>query len=246
MIRAILFDLGNTLLEYEARPFKELFRDATELLHGHLVSRGLELPDAARFAQSFDELFEREEAAAGAATHEVVIRTVTALLERTGVSPSSHDLPEMLYPFYEAMSQQVIVYPDTLGTLVQLRSAGYKLGLVANTIWPKEFHLRDLARYEMLSLFDTLIFSSDVGVAKPSPAIFHRALEALDIDASAAVFVGDDPKIDVDGGHHAGLRTILKFHPRHLKSGAAARPDARIDALKQLPALIDEWKPALA
>lgn len=246
MIRAILFDLGNTLLEYEARPFKELFRDATDLLHGHLVSRGRELPDAARFAESFDELFEREEAAAGGATHGVVMRSVAGLLERSGVEVTAAEMPEILYPFYEAMSQQVIVYPDTLGTLVQLRSAGLKLGLVANTIWPKEFHLRDLARHEMLSLFDTLVFSSDVGVEKPSAQIFHRALEALEIDASSAVFVGDDPHVDVKGGQNAGLRTVLKFHPRHAKAGSSARPDARVDALKQLPSLIEQWKPAMA
>ena len=49
----------------------------------------------------------------------------------------------------------------------------------------------------------------EVGFRKPHPAPFRRALEALDVSARAALFVGDDARWDVLGACAAGLRPLL-------------------------------------
>ena len=121
MIRAILFDLGNTLLEAEARPFRELFQDAAGLLHAGLTARHVELPDSRRFVGEFETIFDALEDRAGDADSATVRNSVTTLLDRYGVTLGSDELREALYPFYEALSQQVVEYPDTLRSLVELK-----------------------------------------------------------------------------------------------------------------------------
>jgi FMN phosphatase YigB (HAD superfamily) len=60
----------------------------------------------------------------------------------------------------------------------------------------------------LADLFDTVVLCSDVGAAKPEAAIFHRALERLEVPASRAVVVGDDEVLDIEGARAAGLRAI--------------------------------------
>jgi len=61
----------------------------------------------------------------------------------------------------------------------------------------------------------TIIDSHHVGVAKPDPAIFQLALEALAVDANEAIHVGDSVRFDVEGARAAGVRP-LHFDPFRL------------------------------
>ena len=246
MIRAILFDLGNTLLEYEARPSADLFHDVVTRLREQLVHEGTELPDEASLIREFDRVFVRLGAQDSGGSGSAVLESLAATLESAGVSRTFVELPAVVEACYRAVSAQVVVYPDTLSTLIELKQAGLRLGVVANTVWPKELHRRDLARFEMLSLFDGTWFSSDLGVAKPDPAIFARVLGELDVEAEEAIYVGDDPATDIAGAQAAGIRSVLKFHPLQSKLPRGVRPDAKVDALNRLPALVESWNPALA
>jgi putative hydrolase of the HAD superfamily len=79
-----------------------------------------------------------------------------------------------------------------------------------------------------------IVDSAVVGVAKPDPGIFTPALEALDVPAGRAVFVGDSLRYDVVGALAAGLR------PVHLDPyGLAGDDDVdRIGAVAELAAYL--------
>lgn len=78
-------------------------------------------------------------------------------------------------------------------------------------------------------------------VGKPSPEFFASVLRSLGVACSEAVVVGDDLEADVGGGQRAGLRGVLvrtgKFRQEDL-ARSAIRPDAVIDSVADLPALI--------
>jgi HAD superfamily hydrolase (TIGR01458 family) len=80
-------------------------------------------------------------------------------------------------------------------------------------------------------------------VGKPSRAYFEAALAELGAEAGEAVMVGDDIDADVGGGAAAGLRTVLvrtgKFREETL-AAAAARPDAVVDSIADVPAALRE------
>jgi putative hydrolase of the HAD superfamily len=93
--------------------------------------------------------------------------------------------------------------------LESLRSRGLRTGLVANS-WPDPARLlrRDIADAGLSDLLDVLVFSEEVGAFKPEPAIFRRALEQLEVDAIDAMFVGDRLDTDVQGAANVGMTTV--------------------------------------
>lgn len=61
-----------------------------------------------------------------------------------------------------------------------------------------------MARHDLT--FDAVVTSEEVGAYKPSPAMFARALDALSLDASEVMHVGDSLNADMRGAHAAGIR----------------------------------------
>ncbi len=97
-----------------------------------------------------------------------------------------------------------------------------------------------LARY-----FAAIVISCEVGVAKPDPRIFELALERIGADAHETVMVGDSLARDVAGAHAAGIRAV--WIDRHLWAGEEGpAPDARIEALSELPAALAGLAPRAA
>jgi HAD superfamily hydrolase (TIGR01549 family) len=124
-------------------------------------------------------------------------------------------------------SENFELYEDALPVLTRLRKHGLKIGLVSNTS-------RDLdafVRHHALDV-DAWISSGVHGKVKPSPTIFKAVLELLDVEASAAVMVGDSPDDDVAGAEAVGIRAFLID-----REGKHGRDDA-LPTLLALPAVI--------
>jgi putative hydrolase of the HAD superfamily len=65
------------------------------------------------------------------------------------------------------------------------------------------------------NLFDVMVFSCDVGVAKPDEKIYKIALEKLGVKPEECLFIGDDVKNDVGGPRKIGMKSFLinrKYH----------------------------------
>ena len=91
-----------------------------------------------------------------------------------------------------------------------------------------------LDRLGLLRFFDATIFSDEVEVAKPAPAIFERALEEFECAPDAAAFVGDQPVLDVLGPRSAGIWSV-QFES---VESDGIEPHARLSDLAELlPAL---------
>jgi FMN phosphatase YigB (HAD superfamily) len=98
-------------------------------------------------------------------------------------------------------------------------------------------NLRLLMRHHGIEeLFDVLVFSDELQLAKPDPRIFHAAARGLSVEAADCAFVGDNPHNDVAGALAAGMFAVqIGVKTR---DGVTAIPHARIDALAELiPAL---------
>jgi putative hydrolase of the HAD superfamily len=98
------------------------------------------------------------------------------------------------------------VFPDVMPSLSALRALECPLGIVSN------FDGRAVRILEGLNLapwFASITLSSQVGVTKPDPMIFHRALASHGTVAADACHVGDSPAEDCEGARAAGLRAVL-------------------------------------
>jgi putative hydrolase of the HAD superfamily len=102
-----------------------------------------------------------------------------------------------------------------------LRTEGYQLGLITNNVREGSAMWRSLVPVD--ELFDVVVDSSEVGMRKPNPAIYHHALELLgSVPPAQAVFLDDSPG-NVVGAQRAGLHAIL-----------VDEPDAAVTALNAL------------
>lgn len=94
------------------------------------------------------------------------------------------------------------LYEDVPSVLEELRRRRYRLGIVSN--W--DTRLRGIAAgLGLESWVDVIVISSVVGVRKPDPRIFQRALEAVGVAPREALHVGDLPEEDIEGARGAGL-----------------------------------------
>ena len=88
--------------------------------------------------------------------------------------------------------------------------------------------------------FETVFVSQEIGHNKPSKAYFDACFAAIPgFDREKAMIVGDSLSSDIKGGINAGIKTVW-VNPSHKDSGEI-RPDHEIEALHQLPALLEEY-----
>jgi len=102
-------------------------------------------------------------------------------------------------------------YEDTVPTLKELRSKGFKIGLVSNTSWgsPAILWREELDRLGLSRMVDGAVFCRDVGWRKPAKQIFEFALQKFNTTPQDCVFVGDNPRWDLMGPEAVGIAAIL-------------------------------------
>jgi putative hydrolase of the HAD superfamily len=110
-----------------------------------------------------------------------------------------------------ALLGDMTVHDPIVDHVRALREQGYKLALVTNNVREGAAAWRSLVPVD--ELFDVVIDSSEVGMRKPNPAIFHHALAELGgVAPDEAVFLDDTPG-NVEGARRAGLHAILVETP---------------------------------
>ena len=120
---------------------------------------------------------------------------------------------------------------------VQALSKKYRLFLVSNgTATVQHSRLTSAGLYPY---FEQVFVSQEIGFNKPDKAYFDRCFERIPgFDPKKALMVGDSLTSDIKGGINAGVRTVW-INPKHKDCGDI-RPDYQLDALSQLPELLEE------
>jgi putative hydrolase of the HAD superfamily len=135
--------------------------------------------------------------------------------------------------------------PDVTPVLLELRDRDIRVGVLSNTVWPREWHEEIFRRDGVLDLIDAAVYTSEIEWTKPSPRAFGAAMTALGVgDPAACVFVGDRPFDDIFGARQAGMRAVLLPHsqiPDYQSGHTDGEPDAVIQRLADLPARLAHW-----
>jgi putative hydrolase of the HAD superfamily len=250
IIQAVLFDLGGTLLHYEQPP-----DNTFELINGRALRAFLKVAvqHGARVADP--DLAVRAVARMAAALEAKAKRThysnqaetvVREGLEAVGVRVPDKVFDEAMQAYYEVISS--VVSPlegDTRDVLRRLSDQGRLLGVVSNTLWNPEVHDADLERFGLLEYLPVRVYSSRAGYIKPDERIFRQALDKFDVAPAEAVFVGDKIDVDIAGPQKIGMRGILLASPFRNETSDEVSPDARIQSLDELPALLEAWDRAI-
>ena len=131
-------------------------------------------------------------------------------------------------------------FPETRDVLRRLVESGYRLALISNTTMSTEVHLREVLRAAGLeSFFAAVLTSHDVGVRKPDPAIYERALALLGCCADEAAMVGNDLDQDISGAAALGMTTVLVVRAPDPPPKGSVVPGFVIASLAELPAVLE-------
>lgn len=229
MIQAVLFDWGGTLSTHGDWDLLGMWRAAADVLAPEDPEPVAQQLFEAELSWWFARV--RDGDGTGSGTTEDIIRSVTAVTHLP--------VAEALAAYHGAWEQVVDHDPSARLVLQELKDRGLKTGLLSNTHWPRALHEKWLAEAGLLALLDERVYTSDLKHMKPHPEAFHALLAAVDVAAEHAVFVGDRPRDDISGAHGVGMRAVL-LTGRGVEPFDVV-PDAAVDDLSQLLAVLDSW-----
>lgn len=235
MIEAVLFDLGDTLLDFAPQPRKVLFRSAAQATYDHLHAKGCRLPPFEKYFALHIRAVRWEYIWATLRGREIdSFKTLKRWFSKQGYPSDDDSVRELIWIWYQPVIPRSSVEPDVIPTLKQLQRDGLRLGLVSNTLLPGCVLDKHLEMVGLKEYFPVRIYSSEVGYRKPKSIIFQAALDAINLPAGACAFVGDMVKTDIKGGRRMGMTTILRITPKRQNREAANHVINRIGELPEL------------
>jgi len=207
LIKAIFFDWFNTLARYEP-PREELHsqalkefgieRSPEEILPGVLAA------DSYFFEENANSSVEKRDSKRRV---EVYAHYQQIVLTKAGVEADQELLAKVMKKIGELFEGTTFaLFDDVLSTLKILKQQNFILGLLTNLAKDMGPICRKLG---LESYLDFVVTSEEAGADKPNPPIFQVALRQAKVDASEAIHVGDQYKIDVVGARGVGINPIL-------------------------------------
>jgi HAD superfamily hydrolase (TIGR01509 family) len=204
MIRAVLFDAGNTLIRMDyAAIAAELAR------HGVIVT-----PEAVQRAEWAARVRLDADLFAPAGTfstesHGTAERYTRYLLEGAGVADTNGlvaTLTEWRRGYNLPIGLWTVAEPEAAAALALVHEAGLVAGVVSNSNGTirRIVESLDLARH-----LDFVLDSHEEGIEKPDPRFFQLALSRAGVVPAEAAYIGDLYSVDIVGARRAGIRGVL-------------------------------------
>ncbi|HEX3222748.1 MAG TPA: HAD family hydrolase [Nocardioides sp.] len=228
---AVIFDWGGTLTRWHDIDFH-----AESLALAAAVTTTGHDPEKSRTA-----LHEAGNLVWGRSRDHQQSSTIADLFEVAGLD---HD-PALLTAYRDFWEPHTFTDPEAGPALAALRAAGMRIGVLSNTIWPREWHVGFFERDGIYDLIDGDVYTSEIPWTKPSAHAFRAAMEAVGVsDPARCVYVGDRLYDDVYGAQQAGMRAVhipLSDIPSTQVGHTEGTPDGVVHSLAELPRLLASW-----
>lgn len=191
MIKAVIFDIDNTLTD-----FMKMKRAAVDAAVEGMMDAGLPGSKEALVTEVFDVYWKE-----GIEDQKIFDKILKAKLGRIDYKI----LAGGILAYRRSKNGTMTLYPRVNQTLIDLMKMGIKSTVISDA--PKmEVWLR-IVSLGLHHYFDDIIASEDFGVKKPDPKPYRRALEVLGTKPEETLMVGDWPDRDIKGAKGVGMRT---------------------------------------
>lgn len=193
MIRAIVFDLDNTLTD-----FMKMKEAAINAAIDGMIDAGFRLPRQ-QLRERVDAIY-REQGLE-------FQRVFDELLQREFGEVDPKILASGIVAYRRARESELVLYPHAQMTLLELAKRGVKLGVVSDAprlqVWMR------LCALGLQHVFDAVVTFDDTGERKPAPAPFREVLRRLGVEPAQALMIGDWAERDVVGAKSLGMKTVF-------------------------------------
>lgn len=203
-IRAIIFDLGGTLINYEGIPlyWGDYYINAFENVKKNLTLdlSNKQIFESVEILKKYNpRLYPREIEYES----EYIFSHVTQ-----GWNIKENDIADIVKKFFAFFRKNVIVYPDTLEVLQWLKEQSYKTGILTDVPTGMSEELVDMDICSFKSMIDYCISSIKCGYRKPNKSGLNMLSKLLDTKVTNMIFIGDEEK-DIFTAKNAGCISIL-------------------------------------
>jgi len=210
MIKAVIFDLDNTLID-----FLKMKRIAVEEAVEAMIDAGLAVPKKKALDELYSIYFKE-------GIEDPLI--FQKFLKKIAGEVDYKKLAYAIVAYRKAREGFMHPYPGARQTLSKLKEKGLKLAIVSDA--PKLKAWIRLVSMRIDDYFDVVVALEDTGRKKPSTLPFRAALKKLKVNPSECLMVGDWPERDLKGAKKLGMKTCFA------KYGYEATPDIKKTRIK--------------
>lgn len=227
MIKAVIFDLDNTLLD-----FQKMKEYGVRAAIGAMIEAGLNFDEDEAYKYIFDIYHQKG--------WEYQLIFDDFLKQNTG-EVNNKLLAAAIVAYRRAKEASLLVYPNVRRTLIHLIKHGIKIAVVSDApsreAWMRIYYLN------LHHVFDIVLTFDDTKVHKPSPKPFKLALKQLNINPDEALMIGDWPDRDVVGAKQVGIKTVFARYGDtfDIKNSGA---DWEVDDIYEIVNIVDELNSA--
>jgi HAD superfamily hydrolase (TIGR01549 family) len=244
-IKAVLFDLGETLLDFGKIKTTRLFRQGARLSYDFLKSCGQPVGSfeyycwsnliALRFRHLISNITKND------INSSALLRGIGT---RKGIKLDAQQWRHFAWLWYEPLSKIGTTDPKIKETLIALKKMGLKLGIVSNTFVNAHSLEKHLDQLDLLDFFTVRMYSYEFDFRKPDARIFKIAAERIGEAAENILYVGDRIDMDIKPALKVGMKTALKA--AYTNAGKTPPNGAwKITRISELPALIKKINAAV-
>jgi putative hydrolase of the HAD superfamily len=205
MIKAVFFDLYQTLVRYEP-PREEIEAKILKKFGIETTPEALVRPIITADEFIYNEIARRplsqrtdEEKFALYARYQAV------LLRQAGLKYDDRVIPGLLAAMQKSVTD-LVLFDDVVPALKDLKSRYLILGLISNI---EQNMTETLTKLGLPAWLEIIVTSLDAGASKPKPLIFLKALDQAGVKPAEAIYTGDQYQVDVLGARGAGMKGIL-------------------------------------
>ena len=227
MIDTLLFDLDNTLLDFdkaEANALTKALGDAGMTVTEEMLSRYNKI-NLAQWKLLEQGRMTREE---------IKIRRFKLLFQEFDIKAS----PQEVARHYQIYLGQGHYFIEGAEEVLQKLSKKYRIYLVTNgTLSVQRGRLKSSGIEKYLQ---GVFISEEIGYNKPSKEYFEKCFSKIpDFKKENTVIIGDSLSSDVQGGINAGIKTIWFHRAQDLTEDPQPKPDYEIKSLKSLLEMLE-------
>lgn len=239
-VRGVLFDLGDTLLNFGPVDRKELFKRAGKLSYAYiqalrpdtvtlkkylwtnLIRLRIRVMRSRLFRRDFDSL-----------------EIIKKYGRKLGLDLNDYEWRQVNWLWYQPLAEMAHKEPDLPQTLEALQDMDLTLGIVSNTFVNESSLDKHLEIEKIIRYFPIRLYSCQFRYRKPDKRIFLDAARKMEIPPENILFVGDRLETDVKGALEANMLPVLK---RAYTNEKKKIPDSVpvIETIAELPALIEK------
>ena len=229
-VRAVIFDLDDTITDFMSAADTAFISAFADIAEEHEV----DVDDLhARYMELFEEFYTLH-LEGHVNLEEFRVYRFSRAFEMVGL-PVDDSFLDMTVDFQYYYDHELETFPGACEVLRDLDEL-YPLGLITNG--PTDAQWRKINKFDLSEIFEVILVSGQLGIAKPDPRIFDVALEGLRVAPEEAIMVGNSLEHDHLGAMNAGVRFVWANHRNEDLPDGWPEPDHIVGSFAELRELL--------